>query len=369
MRSAAASLHKQLGGVADLVLCFCTEQHHGQHVEAAAQKLFNSVPFAANTSHGGVVTESGAARVGPAGCPAILALWGIRDAAGAFAVAAVPVEEDMDYAHATASAATLTRAEIIRQTGSDIGGDMTSRHASEVRRRTGSDIGGNMTGHRSSDAIESETSLQRRQERAITRRHDELLWLLTAPGNEEVALRELQQLAGSNTVVLGSSSADEHLVGHWWQLACSPGKPEASACFSHCMERRAGTSESAPRLPRPPIVHSPSGPLSTHAPAIGQPPCTSIPARTLACSIRLWLISAVALRHTAMAGDAAEGVVIVHFAPSVDFIPVFSHGYSPTVHRATVVANGGENGTDVRVLRQLSVRGGPPEPAADVYNR
>ena len=62
-------------------------------------------------------------------------------------------------------------------------------------------------------------------------------------------------------------------------------------------------------------------------------------------------------------------MVLIHCRPSLDFTPVFSHGFSPTVHRAHVTANGGDDGRDLRILRQLSVQGGAPEPAAVVYNR
>jgi hypothetical protein len=61
--------------------------------------------------------------------------------------------------------------------------------------------------------------------------------------------------------------------------------------------------------------------------------------------------------------------VLVHFRPSLDFTPVYSHGFSPTVHRAHVTSNGGEAGRDLRVLKELTVRGGEPEPAALVYNK
>ena len=59
MFEAARSLYDQLAGTADLVLCFCTEHHACADVETVARELFGSVPFAANTTHGGLVTTHG----------------------------------------------------------------------------------------------------------------------------------------------------------------------------------------------------------------------------------------------------------------------------------------------------------------------
>jgi hypothetical protein len=302
MREAARELYAELGGTADLVLCFCTEQHRCTDVESVARELFKAVPFAASTSHGGLVTQLGAVRVGAADCPAALALWAIRDAAGAFTVASAPVSAGDGYAHAGAAAAAKARASIGELIPSTPGldGPPTEGGRADVEDK------------------DSESG----------RRHEELLWLLTAPGNEELVMGGLRAELPPRSVILGSSSGDESLKARWWHLAISPASPAASGCFG----------DSA--VPPPPVEG-----------------CGERPSPT--------------------PGHAAEGVVIVHFRPSLDFTPVYSHGYSPTVHRALVVANGvtTTGQSDLRVLKSLGVRGRgtdterDPEPAAVVYNR
>ena len=61
-----------------------------------------------------------------------------------------------------------------------------------------------------------------------------------------------------------------------------------------------------------------------------------------------------------------EGIVVVHFRPSIDFTPVFDHGFAPTVHRATVT----EHGENERVLKRLCLPDADGSvPAAELYNR
>ena len=64
MMEAARTLKEQLDGdaVADLVLCVCTEQHRPENVMKAASEFFGKVPFAANTTHGGLIFEVDGAR-------------------------------------------------------------------------------------------------------------------------------------------------------------------------------------------------------------------------------------------------------------------------------------------------------------------
>ena len=72
------------------------------------------------------------------------------------------------------------------------------------------------------------------------------------------------------------------------------------------------------------------------------------------------------MRYEACVGTSPYG------CQSLDFTPVFSHGFSPTVHKAHVTSNGKAPHTadgDLRVLRELSARPGTVEPAAVVYNR
>jgi hypothetical protein len=60
-----------------------------------------------------------------------------------------------------------------------------------------------------------------------------------------------------------------------------------------------------------------------------------------------------------------EGVVVVIMRPSVDFTPIYSHGYSATVHAATVTQGDGER--TVQMLQPLGSK--HAEPAAEVYAR
>ena len=275
MREAARKLFEDLHGTADLVLCFCTESHQCTHVESVAGELFNAVPFAANTTHGGLVTKLGAERVGTPE-DAVLALWAIRDAGGTFAVASAPVSKDAvdpansdaSYARAGEAAAAKVRA-LIQELNPSV----------------------------------SAPSMQSKKETDSCRRHEELLWMFTAPGKEEHVIEGIRKGLPPRSVILGSTSADELLQGHWWQLSLCPQRSDASGCF---------------------------GFKATDGDGERQPP---------------------------LQGHAAEGVVVVHLRPSVDFTPVYSHAFSPTVHRARVVSNGGKDGRDLRVLKELAVLG------------
>ena len=295
MRQAARSLHEQLRGEADLVLCFCTEHHNVAAVEAAARALFGGIPFAANTTHHGLATELGSARVNATDCPAVLALWAIRDAAGSFAVAGAAVGPEADYAAAGMAAAGMARAEIAALAPN---APTAHRHPDAPAQ----------------EALPPDAAGDDSMDPPSQRRHEELLWLLTAPGQEEAVLGAMCAGLPARTVVLGSSSADEALGGLWWQMALSPRSANASCGFC------------------------PSSAKAAAAAGVTSP-------------------------------YASEGVVVVLFRPSLDFTPVFSHGFSSTVHHATVSANGGAAGGDARVLKELSVRNAPPEAAALVYNK
>ena len=79
LQRAARELHGKLDGVADLVLCFCTEHHELPDLRAAALTVFGGIPFAASTTSGGVVTHDARCHVdGGSDTSAVLALWAIR---------------------------------------------------------------------------------------------------------------------------------------------------------------------------------------------------------------------------------------------------------------------------------------------------
>ena len=254
--------------VVDLVLCFCTEHHSREDVQAAAQEAFPSVPFAANTTHGGVLTEGGT----HACCdwetkPAVLALWAIRDSTGAFAVASA--SSGGEATHEQWDRGSLVKAAAVRA-------------ASEARARI--------------EALREEAMTH-----SPIKPHEELIWLLTSPGDEVHALRGIHEALppASRALVLGSSSADEALQGRWWQLAVDP--------------------------------------------------------------------------HAHPSTEAAT-VVIIHLQPSLDMVPIFTHGYAPTTHVATVAENGPSYHGDtideslIRTLKPGSKPDGPAISAAHLYN-
>ena len=289
LSTAASKLHAKLEGVADLVICTCTCQHRAADVLATAAELFDGIPFAANTSHGGLATEEHNLRVQrlsadatPAKRPAVLGLWAIRDAAGAFAVASAKVEgEGDDAAHETAGRKAVLQA---RSDVEDLAA--AGMHLSKAT----------STGYAPEHVHEAASSLNRR--------HEMLMWMYAAPGCEEAAVRGVtsgivdQETNRQDSVLLGSTSADERSEGLWWQLA----KP-TNRCGGVGREPEAFCGE---------------GWKSKGAPT-------------------------------------TQGVVVVCMRPSFEFTPVYSHGYAPSIHAAVVAENarGKDGKTDERVIKTL----------------
>ena len=194
IREAARSLYEQLDGAADLVLCFCTEHHLCADVEAVARVLFGRIPFAANTTHGGLVTQLGPARHdGTQNRPGGLALWALRDEAGAFAVAGAPVTADANYAAAGISAVKCARSDVEKLTPAAPSPQDGAR-------------GSSWSPHDGDDAqtLPPSSAGEPPIDESSGRRHEELLWLLTAPGEEESVLEAIRASGlPPRTVLLG----------------------------------------------------------------------------------------------------------------------------------------------------------------------
>ena len=139
---------------------------------------------------------------------------------------------------------------------------------------------------------------------AARRRHDLLMWLYTAPGEEEAVLQGMNAGAPKRTIILGSTSADNSLEARWWQAAA----PVEEAAASFC-----GVD-------------------------VGATP-------------------------------ASHGVVIVCMRPSIDFTPIYSHGFGETVHSATVEANADGDERMIKTLRPTNPPGAAPMPAAELFNQ
>lgn len=206
LEACAQLLRAKLGSPhVDLVLCFCTEHHAAAHVLAAASRVFVNVPFAANTTHGGLVTDQAVCRSHSA--PAVMALWAIRDGAGCFEVAAEPVEAHSDDAYeraAEAAAARAVRACRRDSVASDHDHDPNAPAPRGDGQLRSPPVGGRGTHSGTKSGTHS--------------RHEELTWLYTAPGCEEAALRGLRRAVPASTLTLGSTSADEGLLHRWWQV-------------------------------------------------------------------------------------------------------------------------------------------------------
>eukprot|EP01043_Picozoa_sp_COSAG02_P023429 COSAG02_NODE_1251_length_13599_cov_13.573259_6_plen_613_part_00 len=172
VEEAAKQLYDELGGVVDLVIISATSQHTLHEVQHATAHIFAAVSLAANTSHGGVITQEKAGR------DRCLAMWGIRDRQGKFAVAASPISpaDDDDLAQA--------------QAYQDAGRDAASRAAQAT------DVAGDSSS---------------------------LCWVMTCMGHEDDVLNGVQASVSSSTFLFGSTSADESFMGEWWQFARSPG--------------------------------------------------------------------------------------------------------------------------------------------------
>ena len=285
LAEAAHKLHDDLDGVADLVLCICTCDHEAPDVLEAAMPYFTGIPFAGNTSHGGLVTETHNLRVG-ASRSKVFALWAIRDGYGTFAVASAAVT-DGDYQGAGKSAAQIASAEV---SGSVAGRDEGDDDGT----------GGSPAGSRAPRGAMTSVVVSA----AARRRHEMLMWLYTAPGHEEDILTGMIAGAPRRTIILGSSSADNDLEGLWWQAAAPANGAAASFCGAQ---------------------------VGSVAPS--------------------------------------EGAVVVCMRPSVDFTPIYSHGFGATVHSATVVANKDGDARMIKTLRPTSPPGAAPMPAAELFNR
>ena len=145
-----------------------------------------------------------------------------------------------------------------------------------------------------------------------TRRHEELLWLLTAPGQEEAVLRGLRLGLRPRTVVLGSSSADETLGARWWQLALSPSRAAASAgfCPSSAKAKAKAKAEAEAKGEAKAKAEAEAG---AEAGATKAEKAAAEAAEGVGPSIISY---------------AAEGVVVINFRPSLDFTPVLCRGLS-----------------------------------------
>ncbi len=355
--TAAAELHKKLLGVADLVICTCTCQHRAADVLAAAAELFDGIPFAANTSHGGLATDEHNARVqhpSPTATsfkrPAVLGLWAIRDEKGAYAVASAKVEGKDDEAHKTAGREAFRQA---REDVDELAPVPEQSHALGLKWRnvgpTEPASGQELDNPQLSEALDKKTEFTQQEwdgfrivnlrmdhfvkrgddyfkpaesHEARRRRHEMLMWMYTAPGCEEEAVSGATDCLSKDSVLLGSTSADDRLEGLWWQLA----KPTNKS-------GRNGRD----REPEAFCGHG-------------------------------WQSKGVAI---------SEGVVAICMRPSFEFTPVYSHGYAPSIHSAVVEENGDKDGKpDQRVLKTLRplihgqrTSAAEPVPAAELYDR
>ena len=61
--------------------------------------------------------------------------------------------------------------------------------------------------------------------------------------------------------------------------------------------------------------------------------------------------------------------MVVCMRPSVDFTPIYSHGFGNTVHSATVEANKDGDARMIMTLRPSEPLGAAPVPAAELFNR
>ena len=147
-----------------------------------------------------------------------------------------------------------------------------------------------------------------------TRRHEELLWLLTAPGQEVAVLRGLRHGLRPRTVVLGSSSADETLGARWWQLALSPSRAAASAGFCPSSAKAKAKAEAEAK-----------GEAKAKAEAEAGAEAGATKAEKAAAEAAAEAAEGVG---PSIISYAAEGVVVINFRPSLDFTPVLCRGLS-----------------------------------------
>ncbi len=151
------ALCARLGGRPHLVILTTTCGHAADEVVTAMDALVDGCPWVGGTSCQGLMTEEGVV-LGEH----VLGLWGILDHAGRYGVGSAELGDD---ARAAASVA-LDRA----LDDSDTLGEIP-----------------------------------------------ELVWLVGAPDREEDVLMGVRDVVGPSVPVVGGSTADDSVAGHWWQ--------------------------------------------------------------------------------------------------------------------------------------------------------
>ncbi|RVU41394.1 hypothetical protein EA187_18800 [Lujinxingia sediminis] len=153
-------LSERLEASPDIIFLYATETYDTAAVNAHLVALAGDVPIHGGTSCQGVMTDEGMASEEGHG----LAMMGIADAEGAYGVGAWEIGDS------PREAAQRALQEALSQAG-----------------RPG--------------------------------QVPQMLWLMAAPGVEEELIEGIQQLLGSRVPILGGSSADNTVAGHWKQFA------------------------------------------------------------------------------------------------------------------------------------------------------
>ncbi|MFU8804067.1 MAG: FIST signal transduction protein [Bradymonadaceae bacterium] len=158
--AAYGRLVDQLGARLDFIVFAATVGYDITEIAARLKELAPGVPLHGSTSSQGVMTQEGYhSHEGYA-----LGLWGLRDDGGAFGVG-----------------------------GAYLGDDP---------RRAGA------------DAVLRALSLSGRPGEL-----PQIIWLSSAPGNEEEVIAGIQDVIGPHVPILGGSSADDNVQGDWHQIA------------------------------------------------------------------------------------------------------------------------------------------------------
>jgi hypothetical protein len=231
----------------------------------------------------------------------MLALWAIRDLGGAFAVAYSDSSTAGSHFAAGRAAAQNAHRQVVEQSS-----------------------GAEQSYHESSASLFDDAHRQQSELDALQRRHDLLMWLYTAPGNEEQILAGMRKGAPERTVFLGATSADETPAGaNWWQIAA----PACDACAA-LRDGEASFSGTAASdgvvvvCMHPAVDFTPMHARARHGPTRG-----------CAC----W--AAILLSRASHCGGSS----VAHGS--------YSHAYGSTVHRATVHENVDD---DVRRIKTLT---------------
>lgn len=153
-------LRSRLSGHPSLLLAYYTEQHDPETLAATLSALAPSVPLHGGSSCLGLLTDEGFL----GGNGVALGLWGLHDPEGDYGVGISPQLEQPRQAAAQALQDALQQA--------DRPGESPS-----------------------------------------------LIWLNAAPGQEEEILAGIESVVGPNVPVMGGSTADNEILGHWSQLA------------------------------------------------------------------------------------------------------------------------------------------------------